>query len=119
MQPERLIQRAVRARFKYHGFETVSVPNGSVLAGDQLKRARQMSTLKADGLLPGFSDLLVYGTDGRVGHCEVKTEGGRQQPSQKAVQAWLESIGHLYAICRSTADVDETLARWGWIGETE
>ena len=85
------------------------------MPGTQEQKARVIAGLKRDGMRPGFSDLLVYGTGGRIGHIEVKAEGGRQSPAQKEVQAWLESIGHRYAVCRSVADAHEALRAWGWI----
>jgi len=115
MRPESALQRLIRQHLSLRGFDSVHVPNGAVLAGDKLKRSRQMASLKADGLLPGFADLLVYASGGRIGHIEVKTPTGTIHPSQKACKAWLESLGHHYAICRSTDDVDKALANWGWV----
>lgn len=113
-RPETILQRQLREYLGAKGFVTVAVPNGSVLSGDKIKRARQMASLKRDGLTPGFPDLLVYGRNGRIGHIEVKTEGNYQEPTQKIVQGWLTDFGHLYAVCRSLLDVDETLTKWGW-----
>ena len=36
-----------------------AVPNGSVLKGTPLQRAKQMNNLKAEGLVPGASDIVV------------------------------------------------------------
>ncbi len=102
-------------QFKAFGFDTVHVPNGAVLGGDRVRRARQMNSLKADGLMPGFPDLLVYGAGGKIAHVEVKQEGTRQSATQKDCQAWLEQIGHRYAVLRSSEDVFETLNDWGWL----
>lgn len=115
MRPETIIQRAIRMQFKALGFESVHVPNGSVLAGDKVRRARQMNSLKADGLMPGFPDLLIYGSEGRIGHVEVKQEGSYQQKTQKVCQSWLEGLGHKYAVLRSSEDVKETLEKWNWL----
>lgn len=115
MRPETLLQRTIRARLAAYGFESVHVPNGAVLGGERERRARQMASLKRDGLRVGFPDLLVYGPQGRMGHIEVKCEGNYQTPAQKAVAAWLGEWGHLYAVCRSQEDVDETLTKWGWL----
>ena len=93
----------------------MSVPNGAVLSGDRMQRARQMASLKADGLHPGFPDLLVYGSRQRIGHIEVKTPTGTVQDTQRHCQAWLEMLGHHYAICRSLSDVDDALTAWGWL----
>lgn len=115
MRPETVIQRAIRMQFRALGFETVAVPNGSVLAGDKAKRARQMNALKADGLMTGFPDLIVFADTGRVGFVEVKQEGAYQSPSQKQCQAWLESLGHKYVVMRNVEDVRQTLDAWGWL----
>ena len=111
---ERQIQRAILDHLYSKGIWAVHVPNGSVLAGDSGRRARQMNALKADGLRPGFPDLIVYGPQGRIGHLEIKKEGVKQQPSQVDCEARLKALGQHYAVCRSVADVDETLAEWGW-----
>lgn len=117
MRPETVIQRAIRTQFKALGFETVHVPNGSVLAGDKVRRARQMNALKSDGLMPGFPDLMAFAPNGRIAFIEVKQEGTYQSKAQKACQAWLEGLGHYYTVMRSHEDVKESLADWGWIGE--
>jgi len=115
MRPETALQRQIRHHLAGHGFASVHVPNGAVLAGDAGRRMRQMAALKADGLYPGFPDLLVYGTGQRIGHIEVKTPKGAIQPSQVKCRVWLEGLGHHYAICRSVDDVAVTLKSWGWL----
>jgi len=115
MRPETILQRQLRDYIGKLGFRSVAVPNGSVLAGGKEQRARQMASLKRDGLTPGFPDLVVFAKGGRVGFIEVKIEGNYQQPSQKECQRWLTEFGHQYAICRSSDDVTETLQQWGWI----
>lgn len=114
MRPETRLQRDLRTYLGMQGYRSIAVPNGATLRGDKRDRMIQMANLKLDGLCPGFPDLIVYGPEGRVGHIEVKVEGRYQTPEQKLVQQWLTSWGHLYAVCRSIADVDETLDRWGW-----
>lgn len=114
-QPESRIQRAIRDRLAAHGFQSVHVPNGSKLAGTEAQRARAGARLKAEGMMPGFPDLLVYGRGGRIAHIEVKAEGGRQQPTQRACEQWLSEWGHLYAVCRSQDDATEALRQWGWL----
>lgn len=113
-QPESRAQREILKHLRTKGFFPVHVPNGSKLAGTPDQRARAGARLKADGMVPGFPDLLVYAPDGRMGHIEVKAEGAYQQQTQKDCQARLADMGHLYAVCRSIADVDETLAEWGF-----
>lgn len=114
MRAETIIQRAIRMQFRALGFQTVHVPNGTVLAGDKMRRARQMNALKADGLMVGFPDLLVYGSNGRVAHVEVKQPTTKQSETQTACQKWLEGLGHKYAVLRSSDEVLGALQGWGW-----
>ncbi len=114
MRPETAIQRAVRLELAERGYASVHVPNGAVLAGDPKRRAIQMNALKADGLYPGFPDLLVYGHGARIGHIEVKTPTGTIADTQHKCRAWLEGLGHKYAICRDKAEVASILIAWGW-----
>jgi len=115
MRPETRLQRDILKYLAAKGFKAVAVPNGAILKGDSKERSIQMANLKRDGLLPGMPDLIVYGSRSRIGHIEVKCEGKYQQDTQRSVQRWMTDWGHLYAVCRSLADVDETLARWGWV----
>jgi hypothetical protein len=112
---ETILQRQLRDYIGKLGFRSVAVPNGSVLAGGAEQRARQMASLKRDGLTPGFADLVLFAKGGRVGFIEVKIEGGKQSASQVECQRWLIEFGHRYAVCRSIDDVTETLREWGWI----
>ncbi len=113
MRPESVIQRAVIKRLAAKGYVAVSVPNGSWLAGDKLQRIKQMAAMKADGLLVGFPDLIVIGTN-RIGFMEVKTDKGKVSPAQTMVRKILEDKGHNYAVVRSQDDAIEALSLWGW-----
>lgn len=114
-QPERQIQRAIRRYLNGMGYRTVAVPNGSQLAGGPVSRAKQMSALKLDGLTPGFPDLIVFASGGRVGFIEVKAEDGRMSEEQITVRHWMQAEGHKHSVCRSIDDVTDTLKTWGWI----
>lgn len=114
MRPETALQRRMRDYLSIKGYRAVAVPNGATLRGDATERAIQMANLKRDGLTPGFPDLIVYGKGGRIGHIEVKVEGGRQTASQVECERWLTEFGQDVAVCRSLEDIDETLERWGW-----
>ena len=74
----------------------------------------QAAALKAAGLTVGFPDLIVYGPQGRVGHLEIKLEGEKLEPKQVEVHDWLGGWGHKVAVCRSIADVEQTLVEWDW-----
>lgn len=108
------IQRMIRAYLAARGIESIHIPNGAVLAGDAKARGRQMGALKNAGLKIGFPDLLLFAPQGRIGFIEVKSEGGRVSPEQKACHEWLIVLGHKVSVCRSIEDVAETLEGWGW-----
>lgn len=114
MRPETRLQREMRKYLALKGYRTVAVPNGATLRGDAKDRAIQMANLKRDGLTPGFPDLIVFGKGGRVGFIEIKCEGNYQTASQKECERWLTEFGQPVAVCRSLADIDETINRWGW-----
>jgi hypothetical protein len=111
---EKSIQRSVIAYLRARGIDAVHVPNGSVLAGGPKERAMQVNALKANGMRPGFPDLICIASGGRVGFMEVKREGEKQSEAQMHWQGGLEFLGHKYAVVRSIDDAAETLERWGW-----
>lgn len=114
MKPESVIQRAVRQRLALRGYKAVAVPNGAHLAGDKLSRLKQVAAMKADGMKPGFPDLIVLGKNGLVGFIEVKTPKGSVSLAQRDCRAELERDCHKYAIVRDAAEVDQVLLQWGW-----
>lgn len=114
-QPESRLQRQIVTNLARLGFRAVHIPNGSKLAGTKEQRARAGARLKADGMVPGWPDLLVYGSQGRIGHLEIKAPKGTLSEAQKAAQADLEVMGHKYAVCRSLDDVIDALDGWGWL----
>lgn len=114
MRPESILQRRVKRLLENMGYRVVASANGAVLAGNPKQRAIQMNSLKSMGLTPGFPDLLVYGPDGKMGHIEIKIEGQHATDAQMEVEDWLTGWGHKFAVCRSLADVAETLCEWGW-----
>lgn len=73
------------------------------------------------GVVPGYPDLVVHlpANLGTV-FLEIKAEGGRTSPAQKALHEQLETLGYRVAVVRSVEDVRETLAGWGvWIGNRD
>jgi hypothetical protein len=115
VREETALQRQIKLYLEAKGFRIVASANGAQLAGTPKQRAMQMNSLKASGLQVGFPDLTVYGGERRIGHIEVKLEGEKQSQTQLECEAWLNAMGHKYAVCRSLDDVDETLAEWGWV----
>jgi len=77
-----------------------AVPNGGA------RRRVEGAIMKAEGVTRGVADLLLlYPAKHYHGLCvEMKTEKGRQQPSQKIWQERAEWAGYKYVICRSVED---------------
>ncbi len=83
----------------------IHVPNGekrTPITGALLKRM---------GTKPGVEDLQFIWR-GQLCAIEVKPEGEYQSRVQKAREAAVVAAGGVYALCRSTDDVRETLAEW-------
>lgn len=77
-----------------------SVPNGGA------RRRIEGAIMKAEGVTRGVADLLLlYPSKHYHGLAiEMKTQKGRQQPSQKIWQRAVEDTGYKYVICRSFED---------------
>lgn len=114
--PESAIQQQVRSYLAALAIDAVAVPNGSVLAGDKVARAKQMAKLKKTGLMPGFADLILFDRRvRRVSFLEVKSKNGTVSPAQEAFAALATGVwGFPYAVVRSVEDVAAVLREWGW-----
>ena len=82
-----------------------AVPNGGA------RRRIEGGIMKAEGVTRGVSDLLLlFPAKHYHGLCiEMKTEKGKQQPSQKIWQRAVEDAGYKYIICRSFEDFMEQI----------
>lgn len=75
---------------------------------------RQAGNRKARGVRKGQADFrFVLPPHGRSCEIELKIPGTYQSPEQKAWAAEVTAAGALYAVCRSMAEVEGTLAGWG------
>jgi len=86
--------RWFRYEFKTSEAIIFAVPNGgarSIVEG---------KILKATGVLAGVADLIIMAPN-RIAFIELKTEKGRQQPTQKEFQQICKEFGHPYYLCRS------------------
>jgi CheY-like chemotaxis protein len=109
---ERVVQREIVKALRKLGVFVIHVPNGSHLAGDAQARMRQSSALVADGMTPGFPDLMCINRGGEVGFIEVKREGGTVSADQERIAALIQSRGVPVAF---VCTLDEALAavrRW-------
>lgn len=85
-----------------------SVPNGSVLKGNKLQRARQMNKLKAEGLVVGTSDIVVM-LPNQILFIELKRTKG--STTSKEQLSFLEKINkYPYAdgkVCKGAKEAIE------------
>lgn len=104
---ESQIQRQMVAwfRLQYPKFIIAAVPNGG------FRNKLEASIMKAEGVLAGFSDLIII-ADGNVLFVEVKTAKGYQSDLQKEFQANVERMGFQYSVCRSLQDFQLTFEKW-------
>lgn len=72
-----------------------SVPNGGT------RNQLEAITLKATGLLPGVSDLIILQPNGKTIFVEVKTEKGIQSEKQKDFETTVTNLGFEYYLVRS------------------
>lgn len=106
---ERAIQISIKNRLILYGIVCVHVPNAgkrSVMGG---------RIAKAEGLHPGFPDLILLGSGGRCGYLEVKAEDGRLSPAQTDCHAMLRRLGHLIEVVRSQDEALAAVRAWGWV----
>jgi len=68
----------------------------------------RMTRLKAMGLRPGTSDLVLV-LPNRVVFVEVKTDTGIQSKLQKVFQERVTALGHEYLLVRSLKDLVDNL----------
>lgn len=108
-RPEESLQRAVVK------FLTASKPDCLWFASTNQKGTRsktEMGILKAMGARAGVADLVFF-RGGFIGFIELKSPKGTQSPAQEQFQAECDAAGVPYMVCRSLAEVEETLAGWG------
>ena len=97
-------------RFQYPKFahNLFAVPNGG-------KRDKATAgKLKAEGLLPGVSDLILLKPNATYSAMliEMKTPSGEQSDSQRQWQQLIQTDGYLYVICRSLEDFQREVRQY-------
>jgi len=92
-------------RIQYPAFARLlfSVPNGAMLYGDRMQRARHWKRLEAEGALAGAPDLFLSIARGDLHglYIEMKTRTGRQSEKQAAFEQAALAQGYGYAMPRS------------------
>lgn len=92
-------------RYAYPSYIIAAIPNGGS------RNVLEASNMKREGVLAGFSDLIVI-ADHKVLFVEIKTPSGRQQQSQREFQHRVEVLGHRYVVCRSLDDFMQKVKDW-------
>lgn len=74
-----------------------AIPNGGA------RSAATGRILKAEGVVAGVADMILLIPNKHYHSLcvEMKTEKGRQSPSQREWQEKVESVGNKYVVCRS------------------
>ena len=87
---------------------SLSIPNGAILKGNPLQRARQMNKLKAEGLIVGASDFLVM-LDNKMLFIELKRVKG--STTSKAQKEFINKANQYpYAIAKVCKGAKEAIA---------
>lgn len=89
---------------RYAGHFVFAVSNGwSRMTPQQAVRA------KAQGIMPGVSDLIVLLPNGKVFFVELKNPNGkgRQSPTQRAFEDNVRAFGHTYLLWDSFEQVEQ------------
>lgn len=92
-------------RAQYPGYVVAAIPNGGY------RNAAEAAIMKREGVLAGFSDLIVI-ADRNVLFVEVKTRTGRQSALQKEFERKVNNLGFEYIVCRSLPDFVQSVGRW-------
>ena len=92
-------------RLQYPSYIIAAIPNGG------RRNAVEAKIMKGEGVLAGFSDLIVVAFNSIL-FVEVKTEKGKQSALQKKFQSDVERLGFQYSVCRSLQDFQLTIERW-------
>lgn len=109
--PESRIQADVILCLSLAGVYLFSVPNEA--AGKSTPQ--KIQRLKAMGLRPGMSDLVLMSSDGRAHFLEIKTESGKLSESQTRFRDWCIARGWPWAIARSPEEALDQARSWGLV----
>lgn len=92
-------------RLQYPTYVIAAIPNGGY------RNAIEASIMKREGVLAGFSDLIII-AEHNVLFIEVKTRTGRQSELQKEFEKKVAFLGFQYFVCRSLSDFVFTVEKW-------
>ena len=103
-----------RLQYKQYKYHLFSIPNGAHLAGDARLRAIKMNAMKAEGLLPGVSDLmLMIPKNGWHGlWLEMKAKGGKLSEAQKEFMGAATLMGYQAVVCYGFENAKEAITNY-------
>jgi len=113
--PERTVQREIVRAARQLGFIVHHSPNGTTLSGDDVARFKQAAVLNADGLMPGWPDLILFNKRGAVGLLEIKREGGTVSADQERVLGLLTRWNVPNAAVCTLDEAYAAWRAWGWL----
>lgn len=95
-------------------FALFAVPNGSVLAGDNVQKAISMNRMKAEGFRNGVPDLMlcVPNVEYHGLWIEMKSRVGRVSPSQEEFHTHLRCMKYRVEVCRSTEAAIDAITQY-------
>ena len=109
--PEARLQKCIAQHLRLNGAFFWSVPN------ERKSSFANMAHLKAMGLLPGVSDLIIV-VDGKI-HClEVKAPEGKQSDHQRAFALRCFDEGIPYVCIFNIGEALDVLTKWRAIKPT-
>ena len=81
--------------------------------GDPVERMKQAAWWKAQGVLPGIADIVVWGP-GLCCGIELKVKGNKPTPAEIAFGEAMHACGHHWLAAWSVVEVDAGLRRIGF-----
>lgn len=113
------IQTDIVKAIRKLGFRAHAIPNGSYLAGDHIRRARQSAKLTRMGMVNGAGDVGLRLPKSRggpaYGELEVKQPGGVLSDDQVKRRDELHADGFLWGAACDVEGAVTVLRSWGWL----
>ena len=104
-----------RLQYRSIAYCLFSIPNGSVLAGDKIKRAKQMNRLKSEGFVNGVSDLFLMQSNSKYHGLFIemkKSSGGKVSDDQKEFLRKATEQGYQAVVCKGFEQAKHTIIEY-------
>ncbi|MGB2246172.1 MAG: VRR-NUC domain-containing protein [Alcanivorax sediminis] len=98
----------------------VAVPNGAHLAGSKAQRAAKITRMKAEGLSPGFPDLLLPVARGGFHGLAIEMKRVKGSSTSDEQLEWLDFLarqGYLAVLCKGADAAIDTIQAYLAEGE--